>query len=377
VRSKKETTMTLAMAAEVDGVAQQREALMGRVLEATRGAFDLFGLYLGHRLGYYQALAGHGWTTTAELARRTHTNERYAREWLEQQAVGGIVEADGGATAATRQFRLPAGHHEPLLHADSLNYMMPLAQLVAGAVRPLEAVVQAYRTGGGVPYEAYGNDLREGQAAINRPAFLHQLAQAWLPMMPDVDRRLRQAKPPARIADIGCGYGWSAIGMAKGYPAARVDGFDLDEPSIEAARAHAAEAGVAGRVQFQVRDAADPALAGQYDLVTAFECVHDMSRPVEALRAMRQLAGEGGAVLVVDERVGETFSTPGDEVEWMMYGWSILHCLPVGKAEQPSAETGTVMRPGTLRGYAEAAGFRRVEVLPIENFFFRFYRLWQ
>jgi 2-polyprenyl-3-methyl-5-hydroxy-6-metoxy-1,4-benzoquinol methylase len=368
--------MTLAMAAPAETVAQQREALMGRVLEATRGAFDLFGIYLGHRLGFYRALADQGWATAAELARRTETHERYAREWLEQQAVGGIVETDEGGSAATRRFRLPAGHHEPLLDANSLNYMLPLAQLVAGAVRPLEAVVQAYRTGEGVPYEAYGNDLREGQAAINRPAFLHQLAQEWLPAMPDVDQALRRATPPARVADIGCGYGWSAIGMAKGYPNARVDGFDLDGPSIDAARRHAGQAGVADRVRFHVRDAADPALAGHYDLVTAFECVHDMSNPVGALRTMRQLAGERGAVLVVDERVNEEFAPPGNEIEWMMYGWSILHCLPVGKAEAPSAETGTVMRPETLRQYARAAGFKRVEVLPIENFFFRFYRLW-
>jgi len=372
----KEMTMTLAMAAPAETVAQQREALMGRVLEATRGAFDLFGIYLGHRLGFYRALADQGWATAAELARRTATHERYAREWLEQQAVGGIVETDEGGSAATRRFRLPAGHHEPLLDANSLNYMLPLAQLVAGAVRPLEAVVQAYRTGEGVPYEAYGNDLREGQAAINRPAFLHQLAQEWLPAMPDVDQALRRATPPARVADIGCGYGWSAIGMAKGYPNTRVDGFDLDGPSIDAARRHAGQAGVADRVRFHVRDAADPALAGHFDLVTAFECVHDMSNPVGALRTMRQLAGERGAVLVVDERVNEEFAPPGNEIEWMMYGWSILHCLPVGKAEAPSAETGTVMRPETLRQYARAAGFKRVEVLPIENFFFRFYRLW-
>jgi len=192
--------------------------------------------------------------------------------------------------------------------------------------------------------------------------------------MPDVHARLR-AEPPARVADVGCGAGWSSIGLAQSYPRALVDGFDLDGPSIALARANAEAAGVGDRVQFHLRDAGDPQLAGRYQLVTAFECVHDMSRPVAALRAMRLLAGDGGAVLVADERVGDAFTAAGNDVEWMMYGWSILHCLPVGKADSESAETGTVLRPDTLRRYAAEAGFRAVEVLPIEHPFFRFYRL--
>jgi len=129
------------------------------------------------------------------------------------------------------------------------------------------------------------------------------------------------------------------------------------------------------RVDVRLRDAADPALAGRYDLVTAFECLHDMSDPVAALRTMRRLAGEGGTVLVVDERVGEVFTPEGNDVERFMYGFSVFHCLPVGMADQPSVGTGTVMRPPTLRRYAQEAGFRDVEILPIDNFFFRFYRL--
>ncbi len=154
-----------------------------------------------------------------------------------------------------------------------------------------------------------------------------------------------------------------------------VDGFDLDAASIDLARTNAEKAGLIDRVKFHLRDASDPELAGYYNLVTAFECIHDMSQPVAALKTMRHLAGDEGAVLVVDERVGESFTASGNEVEWMMYGWSILHCLPVGKADTPSAETGTVMRPGILRRYVQEAGFKDIEILPIENFFFRFYRL--
>jgi 2-polyprenyl-3-methyl-5-hydroxy-6-metoxy-1,4-benzoquinol methylase len=153
------------------------------------------------------------------------------------------------------------------------------------------------------------------------------------------------------------------------------DGFDLDELSIHLARKNAKEAGVSDRVKFRIRDASDPKIAGNYDLVTAFECVHDMSNPVAALRAMRNLANENGVVLVMDERVEERFTPEDNDVEWFFYGFSVLHCLPVGMAEQPSAGTGAVMRPGILKRYATEAGFKGVEILPIENFFFRFYRL--
>ena len=355
-------------------ISQQRDAFIERFLGYAAGTFSLFSIYIGERLGYYRALA-EGPLTSSELAERTNSHERYAREWLEQQTVAGILQVeDENADATQRRFRLPPGHAEPLIEQDSLNYMVPIARLMAGVVRPLDSLLEAYRTGGGVPFSEYGTDLREGQAAINRPAFLYQLSQEWLPAMLDVHKRL-QSDPPARVADIGCGYGWSSIGIAQGYPKVRVDGFDLDEPSIKLAQENARQHNVADRVYFQVRDAGDPALAGQYDLVTAFECVHDLSDPVGVLRMMRKLAGENGTVLIVDERVGDTFTATGNDVEWMMYGWSILHCLPVGMVDSPAVGTGTVMRTDTLRKYATEAGFSNVEVLPIENFFFRFYRL--
>lgn len=354
----------------------QRDALAERIFKATIESFELLHLYMGERLGLYRALAKLGGATAADLAATAGVAERYAREWLEQQAVAGVLEVaeDPDGAAATRRYRLPTGHAEVLLDGDSLSYMAPLTRGVASVARTIPAVLEAFRSGGGVPYEDYGADLRASISLLNRPMFLNQLASQWLPALPAVHARL-QADPPAQVADVGCGTGWSSIAIALGYPKATVHGLDLDEASIAEARRNAAEAGVADRVAFEVRDAADPSLAGRYDLVCAFEAVHDMADPVAALRAMRALLADGGVVLVGDEKVAEAFTAPGDEVERFNYGWSALHCLPSAMVQQPSAGTGTVMRPATLRRYALQAGFAEVAVLPIDHDFWRFYRL--
>ena len=354
---------------------QRRDALVERIFESSVGFMELLSIYIGDRLGLYGALADNGEATAAELASATGTHERYVREWLEQQAVAGILEVeDEKAEPEVRSYRLPEGHQDVLLERDSLSYLAPLAQQMVGVSRPLPALLEAFRTGGGVSYAEYGADMREGIAYGNRAMFVNLMGTEWLPSIPDVHERL-QADPPARVADIGCGTGWSSIAIARAYPRARVDGFDLDESSVAEARTNAEAEALADRVAFHLRDAADPALSGRYDLAIAFECIHDMSHPVEALQAMRSLTGEDGAALVVDERVAESFGAPSDEIERLMYGFSVLHCLPVGMAEQPSAGTGTVMRPAILRRYATQAGYRDVEVLPIENDLWRFYRL--
>ncbi len=358
-----------------DTPTERRDALAGRLFQATLGFFDLFAVYLGDRLGLYAALAGTGLVTAAELALRTGTDDRYVREWLEQQAASGIVEVgDVGTGPETRRYSLPAGHDEALLDRDSLSYATGLARLVVGAASPLQTLVEAYRTGAGVPYASYGADARDGIADLNRPMFLNLLGSAWLPTIPELHQRL-QVDPPARVADVGCGTGWSSIAIARAYPKTHVDGLDLDEASIATADVNAQQAGVADRVRFEVRDASDPSLRGRYDLVTAFETVHDMARPVEALRMMHGLLAEGGCVLIADERVAETFAAPGDEIDRFNYGWSILHCLPASRTEPASAATGTVMRPETLRRYAAQAGFASMQVLPIQNDFWRFYLL--
>jgi 2-polyprenyl-3-methyl-5-hydroxy-6-metoxy-1,4-benzoquinol methylase len=165
------------------------------------------------------------------------------------------------------------------------------------------------------------------------------------------------------------------VSLAAAYPLARVDGFDSDEASVAAARALAAERGVGDRVRAFVQDASDEGLDGEYDLVTIFEALHDMAHPVEALRSARRMLAPGGSVIVADERVADRFGAPADEIERLNYGFSVLHCLAVGREDDHSACTGTVMRAGTVERYARDAGFAGFEVLPIEHDFWRFYRL--
>jgi SAM-dependent methyltransferase len=354
---------------------EQRGALVDRVFHGGIAVLEMLSIYVGDRLGLYRAVAESGPSTAAQLARAAGIEERYAREWLEQQAVAGLLEvATESADGTKRAYRLPPGHAEVLLDGDSLNYLLPITWAIPGLAATMPALLAAYRRGGGVPYGDYGAEFRNSIALLNRPMFLNQLGSEWLPAMSDVDRRLR-ADPPAKVADVGCGTGWSSIAIAKAYPKVRVDGFDLDQPSIASARENAAKAGIDDRLTFESRDAAAGGRSGTYDLVTAFETVHDMSDPVTVLRAMRALIAPGGAVLVADEKVAEAFTAPGDELERFMYGWSVLHCLPVGRVDPPALGTGTVMRPDILRGYARQAGFSGVEILPIEHDFWRFYRL--
>jgi SAM-dependent methyltransferase len=347
------------------------EALVERLFGSVLATMDLQSVYLGDRLGYYRALA-EGPLTSAELAARTGTAERYAREWLEQQAVTGILVTDPAVDAGDRRYILPTAYVAPLLDGLDLSHFAPFARAVIGFVKQTDLLVEAFRTGGGVSWAQHGADAREGQAGANRPLFLGPLGREYLPSIPDVDAALRAG---GRVADVGCGLGWSSIGIALAYPNATVDGYDLDGPSIEAARQNAREAGVDDRVRFHAVDAATVDAAGAYDAVFAFECIHDLPDPVAVLGAMRRLAGPDGAVIVMDERVAERFTAPGDEVERLMYGYSLMCCLADGMAHQPSAGTGTVMRPSTLRRYAVDAGFADVEVLDIANDFFRFYRL--
>jgi 2-polyprenyl-3-methyl-5-hydroxy-6-metoxy-1,4-benzoquinol methylase len=342
-----------------------------RLLDATTGALELFAVYLGDRLGLYEALRSSGPLTTAELAAAADIAPRYAREWLEQQAVAGVLDVEG-TDAEDRRFRLPDAHVGVLADPTSVDHLAPFARMLVGIAGVLDEVAAAYRSGGGVPYVRYGADFRSGQGDINRPVFSTALVDEWLPALGggSVAQRLASG---GRVADLGCGQGWSSIAVARAYPDAEVWGIDGDVASIEDARDRAAAAGVA--VRFEAVDAAELGASGPFDAILCLEMLHDLSRPVDVLAAARRALGPGGVVLVADEAVAPGFTAPGDQLERMMYGWSIVHCLPAAMAEQPSAAIGTVIREDTVRALAEQAGFAAVEVLPVDGGFFRLYEL--
>ncbi len=367
--------MTITAISEQDTA--QVEALSGRLFMAGLEALELLNVELGLRLGLYEALEAHGPTTVGELAEACGINERYAREWLEQQAVTGLLTVDDlGADGASRRYALPAAHAHVLLEPDSPANTTAVAAFVAECGRMVPALVEAFRTGAGLPYADYG--IHDLQAAFTRPVFVNSLVQEWIPALPDIHARLG-AGEPVRIAEIGCGEGIASITLARAFPNAVVHGFDLDEASIAAARKNAAEAGVGDRVRFELCDASKGA-AGipadePYDLVFAIEMLHDVPDPVGVLTTMRELRADGGAVLIADERVADEFTAPGDEMERFMYAASVLHCLPVGMVEPGSAATGTVIRSSIVKGYAADAGFEGTTVLPVEHPQFRLYRL--
>ena len=351
---------------------QAAEALLGRMFGAALGAAELFTIYLGDRHGIYQAIGANGPITASELAERTGLDHRYLVEWLQSQAISGLLTIDG-TDVWTDRFELAPGVREALLEPSSPFYAGGLAAIVPATGRAFPQLVEAFRTGAGVPYTAYGEEAVQAQEALNRPAYVNSLATEWVPAVSGLHDVLSAG---ARVADLGTGAGWSAIELAKAYPAVQVDGYDNDEDSISRARRNAAEQGVADRVDFEVRDITAVAAGGpQYDVVTFFECLHDLAHPVEALTAARTALAPGGSVIVMDERADEVLTAPGDEVQRFLAAASTIWCTPQGLVDEDSDVVGAIMRPDQLRHLAGHAGYGTVDVLPIEHPFWRFYRL--
>jgi 2-polyprenyl-3-methyl-5-hydroxy-6-metoxy-1,4-benzoquinol methylase len=348
-----------------------RTAFTERMLTSTEGAFDIAAAYLGVRLGLYTALAEGGPATAAELAARTGTHERMIREWLEQQAATAVLTAtrDGDVW----RFELPAEHAGPLADPEAPDEIAGTIRQLVSELVMLPRLVEAYRTGEGIPYADYGVDESAGQAASTKAVYRDELP-GWFSAVPELHARLQAGA--ARVLDIGCGGGWSSVSIARAYPQARVDGIDLNPLSIDAARAAAEEAGVADRVSFRLQDAASLAGAG-YQAATFLEMLHDLAFPVEALTAARAALDPDGVVLVAEELTAEEFDPPTDSRERRYYGWSLLSCLPTAMTEPGSAATGTVIRPATVRAYAAAAGFPTTEILPVDSDMFRIYLLRQ
>lgn len=349
------------------------QALSTRIWLQCLASQELLCTYLGIRLGLYECLAERGPLRAAELARHAGIGERYAREWLEQQAVAGVVTATGSGAQAC--FELPAAHADVLTASASPLSRVASILPLGGVGGALPALLAAYRAGTGLPDAAYGDDWRDGHADANRGLFLGFLA-GWLRQrLPDIHARLERTG--GRIADVGCGAGWASIALARAYPRVHTFGLDSAPEMIARARANAAAAGLEDRVAFEVGDAGavPPERAGVHDVVCLFDALHELGRPVEILRACRALAAPAGGVLILDARVARAFHAPADEIERFQYTTSVLHCLPACLADEPSHGTGTVLRPAVVAGFARQAGFTSCDELAIADRFHRLYWL--
>jgi SAM-dependent methyltransferase len=346
-------------------------AVLERLFGSLLGSLELATVHLGSQLGLYARLAEP--RTARELATDAGIDERYAQEWLEQQAISGLVDVASPGDAATRRYVTSPGQHLALADPESPVYAAAMALLLGGVGSVLPRLPEAYRDGSGISFGEYGDDVRLGQGLFNRAAFLEQLTQEWLPAMPEVAALL--ARDGATAVDLGCGVGWSGIALAGAYPGLAVLGVDSDDATVMDARANAAAAGLGERVRFEVDDADADLGEGTHDVAFFFEALHDMAHPVEALAAVRRALRPGGRVVVMDERAEEAFAPGGSEIERLLAASSVLHCLPVGRSQDGSAATGALFRPDVLREYAARAGYAGVEVAPIEHDLFRFYVL--
>ncbi|MDP6452104.1 MAG: class I SAM-dependent methyltransferase [SAR202 cluster bacterium] len=344
------------------------EAFGDRLFNEMNAGMSCLSLYLGYSLGLFQALADAGPATSVDVAQSTGYVERYVREWLECMTAGGYLTHD----VDSERFTLPEEHAAALLDPDSPSSAIGVIGWVTSFANALPSVAEAFRNGGGVPYAAYGDDMMMAQGLGTRPMFVNDLTSKWIPAMPEIEARL---KAGGRVADIGCGIGWSTVALAKGYPNTQIDAIDPDEESLALARQIAEEEGVTDQITFHLKTVEDAPVQGAYDLVMAVECVHDMPYPVSALTRMRELIASDGAVLIADEAVEDTLAENTNFMGHLFYNYSVLHCLPQAMVFPDSVATGTVIKPSVLRGYAQDAGFAGVDVLPIENAQFRFYRL--
>src|SRR5436190_3330821 len=249
--------------------------MMGFVGQAVADVGPLLGgamVVLGDKLGLYVAMDGTGSLTSAELAARTGTAERYVREWLSAQAARGYVTYHGGG-----RFSLPDEHAVPLTDESSPACVIGAFEIALGSVYATDTIAERFRSGGGFSWGAQDPHVLGGCERFFRPGYLNNLASAWVPALDGVEEKLVAG---ARVADVGCGHGASTLLLAQAYPASTVVGFDADAGSIEAARKRAADAGLADRVQFEVASATT--LGDTYDLVCFFDCLHDMGDPVGA-----------------------------------------------------------------------------------------------
>lgn len=328
------------------------------VLEAFIGTFvgDLGAtvsaplVVIGDRLGLYKALAEHGPQTAADLAGHTGCTERYLREWLLNQAAGGYVTAD----QAARVFSLSEEQAFCLANEDSPAFLPGGIMLALSTARDVDKIEERFRTGEGLGWHEHHEDLYTGTERFFRPGYVGNLVSSWLPALDGVPDKLGAG---ATVADIGCGHGSSTILMAQAFPESTVTGFDYHEASIATARKRASEAGVADRVTFEVAGAADYPGTG-YDLVTFFDCLHDMGDPAGAARHVRSTLAEDGTWMLVEPMAGESPAANLNPVGRIFYGASTTICTPSGMLGGGAA-LGSQVPDATWATLVAEAGFSR------------------
>ena len=306
---------------------------------------------MGDKLGLYRALAGAGPLTPSELAERTGTAERYVREWLNAQAAGGYVayEPDSG------RYTLPPEQAVALTDEDSPAYLPGFFQIALGSVHDSPRITEAVRTGEGVGWHDHVHDVHEGCERFFRPGYNANLVAAWLPSLDGVVAKLERG---GSVADVGCGHGASTIVMAQAFPSSRFYGSDYHDGSIATARERAQAAGVADRVRFDTAPAA--AYAGDgYDLVTMFDCLHDMGDPVGAARHVRSTLADDGTWMIVEPAAGDRVEDNLNPVGRAYYSFSTLLCTPASLSQEVGLALGAQAGEARIREVVERAGFTR------------------
>ncbi len=305
---------------------------------------------IGDKLGLYKALAPEPLTAT-ELSEKTQTDERYVREWLSSQAAGGYVQYD----RKSQKYGLTTEQAFALAIEESPAFIPGAFVLATGALAAVERLTDAFRTGAGIGWHEHHVGVFEGCEKFFRPAYAANLVSAWIPALQGAESKLHAG---AQIADVGCGHGASSILMAKAYPNSRVVGFDYHEGSIQAARAAAQKAGVADRVRLEVARAKDYPGSG-YDLVTVFDCLHDMGDPVGAARHVLGSLNRDGHFMIVEPFANDDLADNLNPVGRVYYSGSTLLCTPCSRSQEVGLCLGAQAGEARIREVSVSAGFSR------------------
>lgn len=344
------------------------EQFTGRVLGDTSATATLALSLIGDRLGLFRALADGGPATSAELARRTGTQERYVREWLAGMNAARYLTHD--ATAGT--FALPEAHRPTLVDEPGPSFLPGVQQELYGALIRLPQVIEAFRHGGGVAHADFPEDLHIGVDRFTSMWHTNLLTQVWLPSVPDAVTKLEAGC--CHVADVGCGSGRALIRIAQQYPGVTAVGYDVHAPSLERAREHATHAGVTDRVRFELLDAST-GLPESFDIVTTFDVVHDAVEPLNLLRSIREALRPGGIYLCLDINCADRVDDNVGPVAALLYGFSVMYCMTTSLAHHGEGLGTLGLPPSVLREYARRAGFRSVTQVAMDNPFNNLYDL--